>query len=135
MTYAFDISVLFAWYDLWVGFFYDRRHKTLYTCPLPCLVIRSSGAGSLIVVAVAVMVGLGCLLVKRTSPMPLHARAQKHRHRTRALRLPAFQLAARGGRNEMRHCRGLHFRCLAFTFTVTHKRDLLYGHCTTGGDE
>ena len=33
-------SVKFAWYDLWVGAYYDRLEKTLYICPLPMLVVR-----------------------------------------------------------------------------------------------
>lgn len=31
------IKPLFAWYDLWVGFFYDRKGKRLYVLPLPML--------------------------------------------------------------------------------------------------
>lgn len=31
------IKPLFKWYDLWVGFFYDRDFKRLYILPLPTL--------------------------------------------------------------------------------------------------
>lgn len=31
------ISLIFAWYDLWVGFFWDKKKKWLYILPLPCL--------------------------------------------------------------------------------------------------
>jgi hypothetical protein len=30
----------FAWYDLWVGAFWDRKRKILYICPLPMLLIE-----------------------------------------------------------------------------------------------
>ena len=33
-------QLIFAWYDLWVGFYYDIGHKTLYFIPFPCLVFR-----------------------------------------------------------------------------------------------
>jgi len=32
--------VFFAWYDLWVGVFFDQKKKQLYICPLPCLVFQ-----------------------------------------------------------------------------------------------
>jgi hypothetical protein len=31
------VHFLFAWYDLWVGVYYDRRSKRLYILPLPCV--------------------------------------------------------------------------------------------------
>jgi hypothetical protein len=29
------VSFLFAWYDLWVGFFWDKKKKWLYVLPIP----------------------------------------------------------------------------------------------------
>ncbi len=34
------VRVYWAWYDLWIGAYWDRRGRTLYLCPLPTLVIR-----------------------------------------------------------------------------------------------
>jgi hypothetical protein len=33
------MKIRFAWYDLWVGAFWDQKSRTLYICPLPCLLI------------------------------------------------------------------------------------------------
>lgn len=30
----------FAWYDLWIGAFYDQRKRILYVCPLPCVLLE-----------------------------------------------------------------------------------------------
>ncbi len=31
------VKFLFAWYDLWVGVFWDRKSRKLYILPLPCI--------------------------------------------------------------------------------------------------
>lgn len=33
-------SLVFAWYDMWIGAYYDVGHRTLYICLLPMLVLR-----------------------------------------------------------------------------------------------
>jgi hypothetical protein len=32
-------TVRFAWYDMWVGAFWDRKERVLYVCPMPCLLL------------------------------------------------------------------------------------------------
>ena len=32
-------SVRFAWYDLWIGAYWDRKQRVLYVCPLPTLLV------------------------------------------------------------------------------------------------
>lgn len=36
------IKVFWAWYDLWIGAFWDRKAKTPYICPVPTVVIALS---------------------------------------------------------------------------------------------
>jgi hypothetical protein len=31
-----SIRPIFAWYDLWVGAFWDQRKRCLYLLPIPC---------------------------------------------------------------------------------------------------
>lgn len=33
-------QLIFAWYDLWIGFYYDIGHHTLYVILIPMLVFR-----------------------------------------------------------------------------------------------
>lgn len=34
------LSIRFAWYDLWIGAFWDRHSCVLYVCILPTIPIR-----------------------------------------------------------------------------------------------
>jgi hypothetical protein len=34
------ISFLFAWFDLWIGLYFDKKNHILYICPIPCCVIK-----------------------------------------------------------------------------------------------
>lgn len=31
------MKVRFAWYDLWIGAYWDRKRRVLYVCPLPTI--------------------------------------------------------------------------------------------------
>lgn len=31
------VEFLFAWYDLWIGAYWDRKQHALYVLPVPCL--------------------------------------------------------------------------------------------------
>ena len=37
------IGIFFAWYDCWIGWYYDRKMRTFYICPLPMVVIQIGG--------------------------------------------------------------------------------------------
>ncbi len=34
------VKIYFAWYDIWIGAYWDRKRRVLYVCPLPCVVIE-----------------------------------------------------------------------------------------------
>lgn len=34
------ISMFFAWYDMWIGAYWDKSKRILYICPIPCVVIK-----------------------------------------------------------------------------------------------
>lgn len=34
------VRLYFAWYDLWIGAYWDRKRRVLYVCPLPCIVVE-----------------------------------------------------------------------------------------------
>jgi hypothetical protein len=34
------MRIKFAWYDIWVGAYYDRKNRILYICPLPTLLFE-----------------------------------------------------------------------------------------------
>lgn len=33
-------QLILAWYDMWIGAYWDAGHRTLYICPLPMVVLR-----------------------------------------------------------------------------------------------
>ena len=35
-------KLFWAWFDFWVGFYYDRKKSILYVCPLPTVVLAFS---------------------------------------------------------------------------------------------
>ena len=32
-----SIKPIFAWYDFWIGFYWNREKQRLYILPLPCI--------------------------------------------------------------------------------------------------
>ncbi len=39
------VTVFFAWYDMWIGMYFDRARQVAYICPLPCLVFKVQKGG------------------------------------------------------------------------------------------
>lgn len=33
-------KLILAWYDMWIGLYWDVGYRTLYICPLPMIVLR-----------------------------------------------------------------------------------------------
>ena len=40
-----QIRPIFAWYDFWVGAFYDKPRRRLYIFPVPCFGVRIEFGG------------------------------------------------------------------------------------------
>ncbi len=38
-----SITIRFAWYDMWIGAFWDRKSRVLYVCPLPMVLVTFRG--------------------------------------------------------------------------------------------
>lgn len=36
------VKLAIIFYDFWIGAFYDQKKRTLYICPLPCVVVQIS---------------------------------------------------------------------------------------------
>jgi len=34
------IKIFLAWYDFWIGVFYDKKKRIIYICLVPCVVIQ-----------------------------------------------------------------------------------------------
>ena len=34
------IKLFFTWYNFWIGWYWDRKNKVLYACPIPTIVIK-----------------------------------------------------------------------------------------------
>jgi len=34
------IRLIFAWYDIWIGLYWDGKERTLYCLPIPCVGIK-----------------------------------------------------------------------------------------------
>lgn len=35
-----SVTPFFRWYDLWIGFYWDRFERVLYFCPLPMVGLK-----------------------------------------------------------------------------------------------
>ena len=38
LCYIYEWENFFAWYDFWVGIYYDRHKRIIYVIPFPCFV-------------------------------------------------------------------------------------------------
>jgi hypothetical protein len=36
------IKLMFAWYDFWIGFYFDKKEKSLYFFPIPMFGVKIS---------------------------------------------------------------------------------------------
>lgn len=34
------VTPMFAWYDFWIGVFYDRKNRVIYVLPIPCFGVK-----------------------------------------------------------------------------------------------
>jgi hypothetical protein len=39
-----EVKFLFAWFDFWIGIYFDPKNKAWYICPIPCCVFYIGGA-------------------------------------------------------------------------------------------
>jgi hypothetical protein len=39
-------KLFLAWYDFWIGAYYDRKKKILYINPIPCVVFSFASDGN-----------------------------------------------------------------------------------------
>lgn len=61
------VSIFFAWYDIWIGVFIDRKKRAVYVCPVPCLVFKFTRPESM--TAKEFKEGLGQALRGETRPL------------------------------------------------------------------
>lgn len=91
VIHRFSARLFFAWYDVWIGAYWDQKNRLLYICPVPMIGVRITVPRSptrrlrsrlrfvkrpwvfvpaLIAMGVAVGVDLGIVLSRSTQPAP-----------------------------------------------------------------
>jgi hypothetical protein len=40
MNRRFFIKLFFRWYDIWIGFYYDKDLRIIYFCPIPMFGVK-----------------------------------------------------------------------------------------------
>lgn len=45
MKWLRRITVTLAWYDMWIGAYWDSKKRILYICPLPMILIEVKFSG------------------------------------------------------------------------------------------